>query len=62
MTLHVHNDSIDSVDLVEVANQFVSGKEYRQSIYVQQVLINYCTFRVSFGLALLYIILVTCNR
>ena len=28
MTLHVHNDSIDSVDLVEVANQFVCRNEY----------------------------------
>ena len=26
-TLHVHNDSIDSVDLVEVVKQFVSGNE-----------------------------------
>ena len=33
MTLHVHNDSIDSVDLVEVANQFVSGNEYRQRMF-----------------------------
>ena len=33
MTLHVHNDWIDSVDLVEVANQFVSGNEYRQRMF-----------------------------
>ena len=30
MTLQVHEDSIDSVDLGKVANQFVSGNEYRQ--------------------------------
>ena len=33
MTLHVHNDSIDFVDLVEVANQFVCGNEYRQRMF-----------------------------
>ena len=33
MTLHVHNDTIDAVDLVEVANQFVSGNEYRQRMF-----------------------------
>ena len=54
MTLNVHNHSIDSVDLVEVANQFVSGDEYRQHIYVWQVLINYSTFRVLLGFAQLY--------
>ena len=32
-TLHVHNDSIDSVDLVEVAKLFVSGSEYRQCMF-----------------------------
>ena len=32
-TLHVHNDSIDSADLVEVAKQFVSGNEYRQRTF-----------------------------
>ena len=33
MTLHVHNDSIDTLDLVEVANQFVSDNEYRQRMF-----------------------------
>ena len=54
MTLNVHNDSIDSVDLVEVADQFVSGNEYRQRIYIRQILINYCTVCVSVGFAQLY--------
>ena len=54
MTLNVHNDSIDSVDLVDVANQFVSGDEYRQRIHVWQVLINFSTFCVSVGFAQSY--------
>ena len=33
MTLHVHNDLIGSLDLVEVANQFVIGNEYRQRMF-----------------------------
>ena len=33
MMLHVHNNSIDSVDLVEVAVQFVSGNDYRQRMF-----------------------------
>ena len=33
MTLNVHNDSIDSVDLVEVVNQCVSGKNIA-SVYM----------------------------
>ena len=49
MMLNVHKDSIDFVDLVEVANQSVSGNEYPQRIDVRQVLINYCTFCVSVG-------------
>ena len=33
MTLHVHKESTDSLNLVQVANEFVSGKESRQRLF-----------------------------
>jgi len=34
MTLHVHKESTDSLNLVQVVNEFVSGNESRQCLFV----------------------------
>ena len=33
MTLHVHKESTDSLNLVQVANEFVCGNESRQRLF-----------------------------
>ena len=32
--LHVHNEKVDALNLIDVANQFVQGSEHRKFTYM----------------------------